>query len=134
MSYKYLLENGTGMPLRYACLTTIAGVGVQYEGIIAPSSPVIRNKHGVNPSFVTLADGDTMTCRVWDASEDGAAKPPKIFTLDGNRQPHMTLQCPAPLQEECDPLEMMMGGKFIPPDRHRVAASQRPPLCRGPCF
>ena len=51
--YKYHLENGTGMPLRYACSTTIAGVGVQYAGIIAPSSPVIRNKHGTNPSFTS---------------------------------------------------------------------------------
>lgn len=110
--YKYHLENGTGMPLGYACSTTIAGVDVHYNGIIAPSSPVIRNRHGTNPSFTTLADGHVMTCRVWDASDGG--KPAKTFAIYGNDINHVTLQCPNPFEEECNPVEMIMSGKYIP--------------------
>lgn len=130
--YKYQLENCTGMPLRYECSTTIAGVGVQFEGIIAPSSAALRRKHGANPSFATLADGDVLTCRVWDASEGGLAKPPKNFTISGTNHNHVTLHCPTPLEEECNPVELMMSGKFIAPDRHHPAPPPPQPRQQQP--
>lgn len=108
MFYKYHIENGTSMELSYECECA----DDIFSGVILPSNPRIRRTHGINPSFTMLTEGSVLKCFV--RSTQHSDKPGKMFTLFGDRMNHVTLQCPQPFQDQCDPVRMIISGKWLP--------------------
>ena len=108
MLYKYHVENGSGMELLYECTCA----GDVFSGVILASSAGIRRVHGINPSLTLLTAGLVLTCVVRSAHDP--EKPGKLFTLYGDTMNHVTLQCPQPFADRCDPLTMIMSGKWLP--------------------
>jgi hypothetical protein len=108
--FKYFVENGTGMELGY----TVVGARGELvsTGVIPRSSPERRQRRGTNPSWSSLSDSATLRVTVW--SEQTPAKPGKTFVMDGSALNFITVLCPNPFEEECDPLDTVFAGRWLP--------------------
>lgn len=111
LTYKYTIENGTGMTLGYACSPVLIPSIVE-RGVIVPSSPLIRIQHGVNPSFTMYSSSPALRCTLW--STDSPEKPEKNFTLFGASLNFITLLCPTPFEEVCNPVDTILAGRWLP--------------------
>lgn len=107
--YKYRIENGTGMTLSYMCVAEHEKV--IYRGLLLPSSPLLRFKHGTNPAFEAQGPSAVLQCSVSDAENQDA--PPKVFLLDARRHNFITLLSPYPDVDQCAPEQMVFAGKLI---------------------
>ena len=111
LTYKYTIENGTGMTLGYACSPVLISSLVE-RGVISRSSPAVRLKHGVNPSFTMYSSSPALRCTLW--SIDTPEKPAKSFTLFGASLNFITLLCPTPFEEVCNPVDTILAGRWLP--------------------
>ena len=107
--FRYRVENGTGMSLRYTCVSEHEKV--VYRGVLLPSSPLLRFKHGTNPAFEAQGTSPLLQCTVWDNENEDA--PPKVFVLDARRHNFITLLSPYPDVDQCPPELLVFAGKLI---------------------
>jgi hypothetical protein len=107
--YTYRIENGTGMALKYVCVADEERV--VYRGVLLPSSPLLRFKHGTNPAFQAQGASPFLQCTISDDQNEDA--PPKRFLLDARRHNYVTLLSPYPDVDQCAPEQLVFAAKLI---------------------
>lgn len=107
--YTYRIENGTGMALKYVCVADHDTV--VYRGVLLPSSPLLRFKHGTNPAFQAQGNSPLLRCSVFDSENEDA--PPKVFVIDARRHNYITLISPYPDVDQCAPEQLVFAAKLI---------------------